>query len=170
MFFFLVLGVISVIISLPNPNFLQILLTSLLSKITLPTGYIVLLALVFGFLTLIHFTLSNKKIRGILVFLAIYGLVFWISAFGIVWYGVMIYFLFLLIITLGANEFNTVSENDTTDTITIKNIFSYGFYLLLGIYLFVSAPLHAFSNLQNAGYSEFKYYNLSQNSAIFSNK
>lgn len=133
-------------------------------------GYIVLLALVFGFLELIHFTISNAKIRGILVFLAIYGLVFWVSAFGIVWYGVLIYFLFLLVISLGANEFNTLNDNEAEDVKFFKKIFSYGFFALLGLYLFVSTPLHAFSNMQNAGYSEYKYYNLSQNSAIFANK
>lgn len=114
--------------------------------------------------------MENGKIRGILVFLSIYGLVFWISAFGVVWYGVFLYFLLLVTLALAFQPYNSISENDNTDIKFFKKISAGIFYLFIGLYIFISAPLHAFANLKNATHSEYKYFALSQNSAIFIHK
>ncbi len=154
-------------------NFSQIFsknITNILTDITLPGGYLVLLALIFGFLGIVHFCIQNGKIRGILTFLAIYWLIFWISAFGIVWYGVLIYFLLLIVIALGLDEGNTIQSSDDSRIKFFKNFYTWGFFLLIGVYIFFSAPLHAYKNLQSATYSEYKYYSLSQNSSIFTYK
>ena len=43
-----------------------------------------------------------RDIRLVLVALAYYGFLFWISSYGVVWYGILIYFIFFLIIIFGA--------------------------------------------------------------------
>ncbi len=42
-----------------------------------------------------------RDIRLVLVALAYYGFLFWISSYGVVWYGILIYFIFFLIIIFG---------------------------------------------------------------------
>ena len=43
-----------------------------------------------------------RDIRLVLVALAYYGFLFWISSYGVVWYGILIYFIFFLVIIFGA--------------------------------------------------------------------
>ena len=47
--------------------------------------------------------------------LGIYGFLFWISAFGIVWYGILVYFLFLALIGLAAMNFVSYDQSDEAD-------------------------------------------------------
>ena len=42
-----------------------------------------------------------RDIRLVLIALAYYGFLFWISSYGVVWYGILIYFIFFLIIIFG---------------------------------------------------------------------
>lgn len=44
---------------------------------------------------------KTRDALDIAMFLGIYGLLFWISAFGIVWYGVFIYLLMIVMIGYG---------------------------------------------------------------------
>lgn len=69
-------------------------------------------------LLLAHFylpkeTITQKNILGLIFFLAFYGFLFWISAFGVVWYGILIYFLMLAIIGFGIENINNW-ENDSS--------------------------------------------------------
>ena len=119
-------------------------------------------------LLLAHFclpkeTITQKNILGLIFFLAFYGFLFWISAFGVVWYGILIYFLMLALIGFGIENIND-SENDSY---RIKQLYALGFFILIGLYIFGSAILHSYKNLTTAGYNEYKFGQLSQNSAIF---
>lgn len=169
--FFLILGLISIFAILTENNSIK----NFLGNIDLPLGYGVLMILIGIFLTLAHFTLSQKNeyeknILGIIFLLALYGILFWISAFGVVWYGILIYFLMLLIIGLGVKNFNEYEIEENSQKIFYKKIFSYGFFALMGIYLFGSALLHSMNNLATASYNEYKFYTLSEKSSIFSYK
>lgn len=166
--FFIFLGILTIysVIFPQSATFL----TDFLTKITLPSGYLVLLWLIFSFLWLVHYAIEDEKIRGIFVFSAIYGLIFWISAFGVVWYGVLLYFLLLVIIALWLDFYNTIHKNDTSKIQIFKKITMGIFFICIGAYLFFSAPLHSFRNLQTPNFSEYKFYSLSQNSSIFIDK
>lgn len=47
----------------------------------------------------------------------VYGFLFLISAFGIVWYGVFVYFLFLALIGLAALTFVSYTDHENEDII-----------------------------------------------------
>lgn len=169
--FFLILGLISIFAILTENNYIK----NFLGNIDLPLGYGVLMILIGIFLTLAHLTLSQKNeyeknILGIIFLLALYGILFWISAFGVVWYGILIYFLMLLIIGFGVKNFNEYKIEENSQKIFYKKIFSYGFFALMGIYIFGSALLHSMNNLATASYNEYKFYTLSEKSSIFSYK
>lgn len=147
-------------------------LTALFASVSLPWAYAVLIVLVFGFLTLAHISLRNDTpeyimIRAILVITAFYGLIFWVSAFGIVWYGVLIYFLLLLVIAIGLSHINTLHPGEPLEASSIKRHIILFVSITLGIYVMGSAMMHASSNLHDASYNEYKYGLFSQDISIF---
>lgn len=98
----------------------------------------------------------------------IYGFLFLISAFGIVWYGVFVYFLFLVLIGLASHTFVSYNEReDNEDLIGIKVTLSILFFLFIFVYIIRSAFPHGWNNLVNSGMNEFKYNKLDQNESIF---
>lgn len=98
----------------------------------------------------------------------IYGFLFLISAFGIVWYGVFVYFLFLVLIGLASLAFVSYNEReDDEDLIGIKVTLSILFFLFIFVYVIRSAFPHGWSNLVSTGMNEFKYNKLNQNESIF---
>ncbi len=100
--------------------------------------------------------------------LMIYGFLFLISAFGIVWYGVFVYFLFLVLIGLASHTFVSYNEReDNEDLIGIKVTLSILFFLFIFVYIIRSAFPHGWNNLVNSGMNEFKYNKLDQNESIF---
>lgn len=57
------------------------------------------------------------------VMLNVYGFLFLISAFGIVWYGILVYFIFFALIGLLARKFTDIEDNEEkkdSDTLIIK--------------------------------------------------
>jgi hypothetical protein len=99
--------------------------------------------------------------------LMIYGFLFLISAFGIVWYGVFVYFLFLALFGLLALTFVVIEPKDDEDTIGVKTTISLIFFLFILVYIVRSAFPHGWSNLTTAGMNEYKYEKLNQNQSIF---
>ena len=97
----------------------------------------------------------------------VYGFLFLISAFGIVWYGVFVYFLFLALFGLVALTFIVIDPVDDEDTIGVKTTISIIFFLFILIYIVRSAFPHGWSNLTTAGMNEYKYKKLDQNQSIF---
>lgn len=143
-------------------------LTPFLASIGLPEGYLVLIGLVLFFAIIAHVSIDEKHPLGknakdILFFLLLYGLIFWISGFGIVWYGILIYFFFLAIIAIGTASLTikdtVVHRFQTIVVITITT--------LVGIYWFFGALPHSWINLQSAGYNDYKYKVIDQDTAIF---
>ena len=83
--------------------------------------------------------------------LMIYGFLFLISAFGIVWYGVFVYFLFLVLIGLASHTFVSYNEReDNEDLIGIKVTLSILFFLFIFVYIIRSAFPHSWNNLVNS--------------------
>lgn len=141
--------------------------TQIFAKIHLPEVYGLLAVLIGIFLFAAHKILKNQAIIGLFAFLCFYGLIFWISAFGIVWYGVLIYFLLLLVLAFGINEINSQDEDESKEHWNNKKIMSIGFFMLIGIYIFGSAIIHTFKNISEADHQIYKFKTTSQESSIF---
>ena len=79
-------------------------------------GYAILLSGNLLFLAATHFLLekteTNKKFQDMMMFTGIYAFIFMISAFGIVWYGILIYYSFFVLIGLSVSTFTTYDETD----------------------------------------------------------
>lgn len=110
-----------------------------------------------------------ERLRDIVVFMWIYAFLFIISAFWIVWYGIIIYFGFFLILWFSAHSFTHYSEDELNDS----NDFGHKFTLSLVLFIFIvtyfirSSFPHGWNNLKSAYYNEYKYNTLSQEESIF---
>jgi hypothetical protein len=112
---------------------------------------------------------ENKKIKELIVVLGVYGFLFLISAFGIVWYGILVYFIFLALIGLSAQNFITYTESEEKDDdlFSVKVTLSIIFFIFVATYFVSSALPHGWNNLKQASYNEFKYNLLGQEESIF---
>lgn len=92
-----------------------------------------------------------------------------ISAFGIVWYGILVYFGFFAIIGLALSsilEYTSEDENDE-NTMSFFLLCAAIIFMLVGVYFIRSAFPHGWNNLKSAYYNEYKYHTLSQEESIF---
>lgn len=137
--------------------------------------YLVLIIINISIVWFSHFTLDesideNKKIKELIVFLGIYWFLFAVSAFGIVWYGIVIYYVFFALIGLAGISFIAYKEEDRKDedTFWLKVTLTVIFSIFIAIYFLRSSFPHWWNNLREAvWYSEFKYWLLTQEEAIF---
>ncbi len=147
------------------------LFSTMLSGIVLPMGYALILGGILIAIAIFHFFVERDEtgsyIQDIFVMLLIYGFLFLISAFGIVWYGVFIYFLCLALIGLASLAFTSYTEKDSEDMIGMKVTLSFLFFLFILVYIIRSAFPHGWNNLIWAGMNEYKYNKLNQNESIF---
>jgi hypothetical protein len=119
-----------------------------------------------------HFTKDDhiwRRIRDIIIFMGIYAFLFVVSAFGIVWYGILMYFGFFLIIWFSAYSFTHYSEEEQLDqdVIGYKLTLSAVLFIFIATYFVRSSFPHAWNNLKSAYYNEYKYNTLTQEESIF---
>ena len=135
--------------------------------------YLFLLLANIIFLAATHFLIEkneeNKKIRDVMMFGWIYAFLFMVSAFGIVWYGIVIYFIFFMLIGLGLSDviWYTHDEEKNDDLMGIKMTLSAIVAIFIAVYFIRSAFPHGWNNLKSAYYNEYKYNTLSQEESIF---
>lgn len=141
--------------------------TQIFSKMTLPGGYILLAWLFLVPFFYMMYSLNREKLSVVfkinLVFALFYIFLWTISAFGIVWYGVAMYYSLLLIIVLGGYAMvsykpeDIQSENiETQKYLTIKFLGSLVFLFVATLYFFQSAFPHGFANIKSASYEAYK--------------
>lgn len=140
---------------IPGTSFSQDF-TQLFSFITLPLGYVFLFVLYFWVFAYLHFTLDgtkkqNSEILFTASFLVTYVFLWLIAAFGVVWYGIVMYFWFLLFFYIILEQYKEHDYEKNT-IFSPRNIF----LLVVWIYIFTSIIPHGLSNLVNAGYYEYK--------------
>lgn len=145
----------------------------------MPLGYGVMISMVLLFFVLSHFLIDtrnpqNSRMKEIFAFISIYGFLFLVSAFGIVWYGVFVYFLLLAMIGFGALSFVAYDEPEDADHVPRKFLvqatLSAIFVLFVATYIVRSAFPHGWNNLTGGGFgemNEYKYDRLSANQSIF---
>lgn len=103
-----------------------------------------------------------------LVFASFYVFLFVIAAYGIVWYGIAMYFSFLLSILIGASYIVKYKEEDGESKKNIIRFFGSVIFLsIVCTYFFASAIPHGWNNLKAAGFNEFKSGILNQEEGIF---
>lgn len=102
------------------------------------------------------------------MFMGIYAFLFSIAAFGIVWYGIVIYFGFFLIMGYSALGFLREKDEDFKNEDPHFNILMSGaLFIFIALYMVRSSFPHGWNNLKNAYYNEYKYNTLSQEESIF---
>lgn len=105
-----------------------------------------------------------RDIRLVLVALAYYGFIFWISSYGIVWYGILIYFLFFLVIIFGAR----MIDREIDDLIGEPTSLAAGIsVIIIGCFVFFSAVPHAWTNVLSAGFLEYKTGLMTSESVVY---
>jgi hypothetical protein len=148
-----------------------VLFSAMMSNINLPLGYVCIIWWILLVITLSHFCISDDSewtdIKSIITIMMVYGFLFLISAFGIVWYGVFVYFLFLALIGFAASAFVSYTDTENENTMGIKITLSILFFLFVFVYIVRSAFPHGWNNLVSAGMNEYKYNKLNQNESIF---
>lgn len=84
------------------------------------------------------------------VFMGLYAFLFMISAFGIVWYGIVVYYGFFVLIGLGLSNFLDYNEEDEKDethfsvSLTLATVL----FLLIATYFLRSGFAHSWTNLR----------------------
>lgn len=148
-------------------------LSAIAGKIGFPNGYALFIGITLLGTLFSHFFIADdelgKRIKDTIMILIVYGMLFLISAFGIVWYGVLVYFLMITLIWLAALSFTSYDEVEARDDITYfsKAFLSFLFFISIAIYIVWSALPHGWNNLTSASMNEYKYNKLRQDESIF---
>ncbi|MDQ7010107.1 MAG: hypothetical protein Q9M94_07510 [Candidatus Gracilibacteria bacterium] len=136
------------------------IITAFLASFTLPFGYIIILLLFLLPLVFLIPTLQKKNLENLfkinLIFTIFYTFLWSISAFGIVWYGIVMYFNFILLIIFGAYYLGSYNSEDIKEEKQIRFFGTLVFFTIISIYILMSIFPHSFSNLKKAGYKEYK--------------
>lgn len=92
-----------------------------------------------------------------------------IAAFGIVWYGIVVYFGFFVLIGLALSSLLDYEKDDVhhEEKISIQLTFAVTVFILIAVYFVRSSFPHGWNNLKSAYYNEYKYFTLNQEESIF---
>lgn len=154
---------------IPNPAW--DFMSRIFSSIDLPGWYIAIFTFIFSPLIYLYNTLerNNKWVEIFLLTLAfssIYVFLWAISAFWVVWYGIVMYLSFLILIASVFLSFEKKSGGNEYVR-SEKNILSYFVLSIIWIYVIISVIPHGVRNLKNAGYWEYKRGLETEQAAIF---
>ena len=140
------------------------LFQSFFGMFTFPVGYLILLIwfLIPFFILMLSLKESQRTtiLKYNFVFSLIYIFLWTISAYGVVWYGIVMYFNLLLIIWFGLYYAMSFHVDDNQEIKQSKAIISLSFMGVILTYFIMSVVPHSISNLQSAGYKDFKIWNI----------
>lgn len=146
-------------------------ITDLFSEINIPIWYIYLLLWFFLVFLFLIFALKKSKENYLfklnLVFITIYTFLWMISSFWIVWYGITMYFWFLLMIWFWAYNISHFDENEETKNYYYKILWTVIFLIIVLIYFFQSVIPHTFTNLKSSSYSSYKMGKITSAASVF---
>ncbi|MDD5769856.1 MAG: hypothetical protein PHE25_02720 [Candidatus Gracilibacteria bacterium] len=135
-------------------------MTNIFTKFELPSGYIILALFFFIPFLYIMYSLNREKYSILfklnLVFAVFYIFLWTISAFGIVWYGVAMYYSLLFAIAIGAYYISSYSNKNSQKELIIKFSGSLIVFFIVLVYFFNSSFPHGFTNLKTASYDNYK--------------
>ncbi len=148
-------------------------LTWFFSTINLPFGYLII---ILPYVWMVWFTLywidlSKSKLLKVFSFnmitLSFYVFLWEISAFWIVWYGITMYFFFLLLMAISLNFISQYTWDEKEVENKAKALSTYIIFWIISIYFIFSSYPHLLINLQTAGYTEFKVGTVNEKESIF---
>ena len=149
---------------IPNP--IGSYMTYLLSFIGLPMWYIPIFLFVFSPFIYLYYTLKrwSKSVElflATLAFSSVYTFLWSISAFGVVWYGIVMYVAFLICIALILSIIHEAYKWRE------RNILNFTILWIVGIYIILSVIPHGVNNLKSASYVDYKLGKQSEEVGIF---
>jgi len=141
----------------------------------LPYWYILILLAFFIPVIVLFFILDTKYPENHKIFLFKLNLVFavfytflWnISAFWIVWYGIVMYFSMFLAIAIWLYYLSSYTDEKNEKEFFIRLFWSLVIILIVSVYIFNSVFPHTFTNLKTAWYDDFKTWKISVISAPY---
>ena len=145
--------------------------TKIMSNILLPWWYIFILASFM--LPLIYFsyllknTSKTELFKINMVFGSFYTFLWVISAFWIIWYGIVMFFSFLLMIAIWIYYISSYIHKDSIKIKQIKLFWSIAIILIISTYFLNSVYPHTFNNLKNASYKEYKLWKITTEESPF---
>lgn len=153
-----------------NSN-INLYFTNIFSQFELPFWYIIIsLFFIIPFLFFIYSLNKEKKsvlFKLNLVFWMFYVFLWTISAFWIVWYGIIIYYNLLFAFWIWIYYISSYSENSDFKEKFFKFLGSIVVLFIVWVYFFNSSFPHWFNNLKNSWYSTFKYWITDNYTTIF---
>lgn len=145
------------------PSSVSAFLTIFIEQIQIPFWYVWIWAFLIVPFIYFYCTLDKSKIV-VKLFLAnyafsvIYVFLWSISAFWIVWYGILMYFVFIIMILLALVS----TEEDEKH----HEQLSYIVLIVIWVYVLLSAIPHGVTNIRSAGYGEYKLGYYTEESSI----
>lgn len=168
-------------------SWIQETLTKLFGGISLPIGYAVIAALCFFPLILLWTdarltrqknTESTTLFQSLFVFISIYTLLFMMSAFGIVWYGILAYFGFMLLFWLSYGKIFITPDTEANEeggdipfSANTKITLALLLVMILLPYFGYTVMARAWNNIPGPQDSlEYKLGNYNEYEAVFLNR
>ncbi len=150
-------------------------LTWVVNNIELPLWYVFILWWFLATLWFFKFALDwrNDKMLKLfiinLVFTTFYVFLWNIAAFGIVWYGITMYFAFLIFIWIWLHyvtkEDKEIDNNDNFYMLKAINFFI--IFIIISIYFLKSSIPHIYANFKEDSYMHYKSWIVNSDDAIF---
>jgi len=139
------------------------IVAQIFGNITLPVWYIfiffpLIASVLYFYCTLDRSKDISQKFLLVYVFAIFYVFLWTISAFGVVWYGIVMYGAFLLLIVICTQSVSDSKQRD---------ILMYIVFGIISFYLIQSAVPHALSNLEKARYIQYKSWQDSEHATLF---
>ena len=146
--------------------------SDILSGITLPFGYLIILALFLIPVLYFLYALKNTRLTVLfkinLIFTSLYTFLWAIAAYWIVWYWIMMYFGLLFMIWLWLYYLVSYNDWEKGNNILIAKFFSSILvFFVISVWFFMSVFPHSFNNLKNAGYPNIKTWTYSSTELVF---
>ncbi len=144
-------------------------ITDFLSIYNLPTGYLIVFLVFFLptiiLLYIIDLNGSEKQklylFKLNLIFAVFYTFLWNISSFWVVWYGIVMYFSFLITLAIWLYYLTSYDDEKKEKEFYIKLFWSLMFSIIVIIYIWNSIIPHSFINLKNAWYQDYKIWKVS---------
>ena len=150
------------------------ILTDTFAQYNLPFWYAIILFLFLLPVSFLFFALrkdSEEKNIELFklntIFVSFYTFLWAISAFWVVWYGIVMYFSFLLAIWICIYYISSYNDSDSDIKKLNKILWTSAVSLVFLIYIFFSVLPHTFSNLKKAWYNKFKVWEITASSAPY---
>lgn len=135
-------------------------LSDFFSKFHLPEGYLIFALFFFVPFLFLLYTLKKDKLSQLLrlnlTFWVWYIFLWAISAFGIIWYGITMYYSIFIILALGMYGVSVYKEDDAIKVKFFKFFGSLVVFFFTIFYIFQSSFPHGFTNIKSSSYLNFK--------------